>query len=343
MAQRRLEPPRRRRARDDAPAPHQPVVADDAVIVAGAARVGDRAGVAHRVEQPFAERRRHRHIGRDRQHGRGDRRIDRRRCRSLPASTTWRARTMPCGVCDALAHAGRIDRERGRVLEDARAVLLGVGREAERIVERMDVERLREMQRLEILRAAQHLAHLIGRPGLHVGAEIDAQHGGMLDHRLLVVDAPHREAAVARLHAAASRLGGARVRIRRPPRTGPTVPWRAAGRRGRRSRRSARQIPARRTRHCARTRRPQRVALPAPRPTSRAAPASRATVRPASPAPIDADIDVEVVVERGPLRRRDHGRRIPGRAVGAWSPFGHRPLMPRRQGSRKPALFPCRI
>ena len=60
--------------------------------------------------------------------------------------------------------------------------------------------------------------------------------------------------------------------------------------------------------------------------------------RPGKSGPDHAGIDVEVVVERGPLRRRDHGRRIPGRAVGM-VPFGHCPLMPRRQGSRKPAIF----
>jgi hypothetical protein len=48
------------------------------------------------------------------------------------------------------------------------------------------------------------------------------------------------------------------------------------------------------------------------------------------------------MVERRPLRHRDHGRRIPGRAVGM-VPFRHRPLMPRRQGSRKSAIFPCKV
>ena len=64
-----------------------------------------------------------------------------------------------------------------------------------------------EMHALEILRAAQHLAHLIGRPGLDLGAEIDAQHRGMLDQRRLVVGAAHREAPVARLHAGHRGLG----------------------------------------------------------------------------------------------------------------------------------------
>ena len=161
--------------------PHQPVVADDAVIVAVAPVIRDRTAVAERVEQPFPERRGHRHIGRDRQHGRGDRRIDRPDAGRAGEHHVAGAHR---GVRrrDALAHAGRIDRERGRVLEDARAVLLGIGREAERVVERMDVERFWEMQRLKILRAAQHRARdRSARPPR--SAEIDAQHCGMLDQR----------------------------------------------------------------------------------------------------------------------------------------------------------------
>ena len=43
--------------------------------------------------------------------------------------------------------------------------------------------------------------------------------------------------------------------------------------------------------------------------------------------------------ERAPLRRRDHRRRIPGRAIGACG-LGHRPLMPRCHASRKPPVLP---
>ena len=101
----------------------------------------------------------------------------------------------------ALAHAGGIDRRRLRALENARAVFLGVRRKPERVVERMDVKALGVMHALEILRAAQHLAHLIGRPRLDVRAEIDAQHRDMLDRAGLVVGAAHGELAVARIDA----------------------------------------------------------------------------------------------------------------------------------------------
>ena len=45
---------------------------------------------------------------------------------------------------DALAHARRIDRQRRRVLEDARARLLGQRGKAECVIERMDVEGVRD-------------------------------------------------------------------------------------------------------------------------------------------------------------------------------------------------------
>ena len=241
---------------------------------------------------------------------------------------------------DALAHAGRIDRERRRVLEDARAVLLGIGREAERVIERMDVERCREMQRLKIVRAAQHFAHLLGRPGFHVGAKIDAQHRGMLDQGPLVVDAAHREPALARLRMRHIGRGTAHVldtllgqrpqllRARQPNPVDDRVD--PLGK----SRRDESAVAPRRTGGDA-LRFQHRDRPAAPRQLARSREARK-------PGADHAGIDVEIVVERPPLRRRDHGRRIPGRAVGM-VPFGHRPLMPRRQGSRKSAIFPCKI
>ena len=55
-------------------------------------------------------------------------------------------------------------RERRRVLEDARAGLFRRGGEAERVIERMDVEGAREMHRAEIALVDQLGAHALGRP-----------------------------------------------------------------------------------------------------------------------------------------------------------------------------------
>ena len=196
----------------------------------------------------------------------------------LPASTTWRARTMACGVAMRLrTPAGSIE-SAGVSCADARAMPFRVGREAERIIERMDMKGLRVMQPLEVVRTAQHLAHLIRRPGLHVGAEIDAQHRGMLDQGGFIVDAAHREAAVARphvrhvghrpAHIVDARLGQ-RPKFLRAWQADPVDDRVDAFGKARRHE----------VRHCAPMRRPPRAALPAPRPTSRAA---RARARPSA-------------------------------------------------------------
>jgi len=125
----------------------------------------------------------------------------------------------PHGGRDALARGG--GKVPGRLKDEApghgglddslaQGVLGGLfrrRRQPERIIERMDMKGPGVMHRLEIMRAAQHLAHLIGRPGFHVGAEVHAQHGDMVDQALRVVGAPHREASVARQHAGHIGLG----------------------------------------------------------------------------------------------------------------------------------------
>ncbi len=81
---------------------------------------------------------------------------------------------------DPLAHAGGVDRQRRRVLEDARARRLRGGRKAERVVERMDVERLRREHRVEIVVALEHVAHALDRPAFDLSAEVlaDQADGG---------------------------------------------------------------------------------------------------------------------------------------------------------------------
>ena len=55
---------------------------------------------------------------------------------------------------DALAHARGIDRQRRRVLEDARAGLLRRRREPERVIARVNLERAGQMHGLKIAFAA---------------------------------------------------------------------------------------------------------------------------------------------------------------------------------------------
>ena len=91
---------------------------------------------------------------------------------TLQASTIWAARTRADGVDDALAHAFDVDRQRRRILEDARARRFRRLGEPERIVERMDVEGARQMHGVEIMLAPEHVAHALGRPALDLGAEL---------------------------------------------------------------------------------------------------------------------------------------------------------------------------
>ena len=201
----------------------------------------------------------------------------------------------------------------------------------------MDVERLRRMQRLEIMRAAQHLAHLVGRPRLHVGAEIDAQHRHMIDQRLLVVDAAYRQAPVPREHARHIALGDLAAHVfdaavgQRPQFLGARQSDALHDRVDRlgKARRHEAAIAARRARSD--PARFQHRDRPAP---------SRHLARhgqPGKPRPDNAHVNVEIVGQRAPFRHRDHRRRVPGRAIRALG-LGHRPLMPRCHASRKPVV-----
>ena len=68
-------------------------------------------------------------------------------------------------------------------------------RQAERVVERMDVERVRPMQRVEIVIGLEHVAHALGRPALDVGAELLAVEPRRRQHLVAVVDLGHFEPA----------------------------------------------------------------------------------------------------------------------------------------------------
>ncbi len=234
------------------------------------------------------------------------------------------------GGLHALAHPGGIDADRACVLKNPRAMFFRVGGKAERVIERMNVEGLREVQPLEIVRAAQHLTHLVGRPRLDVRAEIDAQHRGMLEQFRLIVGAADREPPLARLDAGHSGFADAAanvvdagdgkrpqfLRARQPDAIHDRID--ALGE----SRRHESRIASRRA-ACDLARLQHRNRPAAPRDLTR-------DREPGEPATDDADIDIEVVGESRTLRRCDRRRGVPG----SW--FGHHPLMPRCQGSRKP-------
>ena len=84
---------------------------------------------------------------------------------------------------DALSHAGRIDLQHRRILEDARAGGFRRGRKPERIVERMQAEAARIMQPVKIARRMQRLAHPLGRPRLDRHAEFAGHERRFVRHR----------------------------------------------------------------------------------------------------------------------------------------------------------------
>ena len=103
------------------------------------------------------------------------------------------------GRIDALSNARRVDRQCGRPFEQSRTRRFGRRRKTERIIERMDMEGVRQMGRLEIDRCSQHVAHLLGRPHVGVGREFNAEHCDMTQHGVFVVDPRHGEPALDRL------------------------------------------------------------------------------------------------------------------------------------------------
>ena len=102
---------------------------------------------------------------------------------------------------DPLAHALDVDRERARVLEDARAAQLRRRRQPERVIERMDVKGARQMQRVEIMVGLEHLAHALGRPALDLVPELLTVELEIGHHLIAVVGLRHFEPAADRIDA----------------------------------------------------------------------------------------------------------------------------------------------
>ena len=77
------------------------------------------------------------------------------------------------------------------------AAPLGVGRQRQREVERMDLEALRIVQPLEVARGGEQGAHLVGLPGLERRAELFGQRARSLGEVRPLVGARDREPAPA--------------------------------------------------------------------------------------------------------------------------------------------------
>ena len=159
--------------------PHQAVATDDAVVVVSEIGVAHRPAECHCGLEPAADRLGGHHISPDRQQRARDARHQ--LAEMDIAGEHHVIRTQPsAGRGDALANAGGVDRQRRRLLEDARARRLRRGRKTERVVQRMDVERLRRVHRVEIVVALEHVAHALDRPAFDLAAELlaDQTDGG---------------------------------------------------------------------------------------------------------------------------------------------------------------------
>ena len=314
------------------PGPEQPVAVDDAVVAVGEIGVGHRAAIGNRIGEARTERRGGDHVAPDRQQRADDARHQRAEM-DVAGEHDMGGAHAGGRRRDALAHAFDVDRQRRRILEDARSRRFRRLGEAERIVERMDVEGARQMHGVEVMIALEHVAHALGRPALDLRAELLAieLHGGQ--HLVAVVDLGDLEPAGDRGDARHARLGDRGADVfethlgERPQRLGVLQsdaaddPVHALGK----ARKDETVVASGRV--------PGEVAAfqYSDRP---AATRDLARGRKPGQAPPDhTDVDIEIEGERPAHGGRHHGRGVPGRRVGR--PLGRvHVFFPRGRGSR---------
>jgi hypothetical protein len=133
--------------------PHQPVTADDVVMIVGKIGIADSAAILDRVGKTLAKRHGGDHVGGD---GNERRRDARQQSLELHVSGQHDlAGAQPRSRRgDALAYAYGIDRQGRRVFENARPIALRRGSERQCVVERMDGERPRVVNGAKVTPAA---------------------------------------------------------------------------------------------------------------------------------------------------------------------------------------------
>ena len=178
---------------------HQAVAADDAVMIVGEVGVADAAAIADHLAELLAERCGGDHIGGDRQQRRAD-------LRHQPADLHIAGEHHVVGAQprsrrdDAFSHPRRIDRQRRRALENARAVAFRRRRQRQRVIERMDGDRLEIIDGVIVALAVQHRAHALGRPAFDLAAQI-VEEPHQAQKLVAVVDLGHVEPAGLRIDA----------------------------------------------------------------------------------------------------------------------------------------------
>ncbi len=151
------------------PQPLQAVTSDDTVMIVGAIGVTDRAAIAHHVVQVcdwFTDH----HERREGQQGRCQARHEYAEM-DIAGEHHVRGPHPARGRNDALAHTGRIERDRGQILKNSGARFLGERGKAQCIVVRIDVKRLPIVHGAKISRTAQLIAHAFNRPIFNIGTD----------------------------------------------------------------------------------------------------------------------------------------------------------------------------
>ncbi len=221
----------------------------------------------------------------------------------------------PLRGVDPLAHPGGIDDERRRVLEEMDARPLGRIGKAQRVGQRVDMERARKMNGVEIVAGPEHVADPLDRPGLDLGADLLLQQADPRHHGGGILALGHVEPAFALHHIVhmVCRDGVAHI-LNTCLRQHPQAPWRP----GTPIPLDDLLDPRRKTRQHEAGVAAGRVPCDAPRLHHRdrpAAPHHLARHRDAGNAGADhADIDVQIEVERRPRRRQRRHAGIPGRS-----------------------------
>ena len=223
---------------------------------------------------------------------------------------------------DTFAHAGRIDRQRRRAFENARAVAFRRRRERQRVIERMDGDRLEIIDGVIVALAVQHRAHALGRPAFDLAAEI-VEEPHQAQEFVAIVDLGHVEPAGLRIDAGdALFLDGVADVIepglgQRPQRLRALEADAADqlfGVGGKARQHEAGIAAGRARRQPARFQQHDRPA--GPRQFARRR-------QPGKAAADHADIDVEIDVQRRPPRRVHHGGGVPALAIGCGIGFAH--------------------
>ena len=220
------------------------------------------------------------------------------------------------------------------MLEDARAVALGRQRQAERIVERMNVERAQIVDRVEVALAVQHRAHPLGRPAFDFAAEF-AEQPDQADELVAVVGLGNVEPAVLRVDARHGILGDGIAHVveaglrQRPQILGLLEadagdnPVGLGGKAGKHEPGVAARGACREAARLDERDRPAVAGELARRGEA------------GEPAADDADVDIEVFRKLRPLRRFHHGRGVPTSAIGRDIGSTHSGFMPLQLSIRR--------